>query len=206
MRRRAAWIVLVATGACVNHSDRLQSAAPTGDPCRGHEFDFDQPPPACVRPHAELTAPAAGALSVATVPSPAHVRSGQTGTIVVEMRNVSGAPLTFDLDDSCLAFTAQAENASARSFDSECGGLCGASPTMLRVTLEPGGVVRKHVDFEAVMRSVKGDECTERVLGPLPPGRYTMHVFLPWTDPKPIPGNAEARASRVLEAPLVVDP
>jgi hypothetical protein len=119
---------------------------------------------------------------------------------------VSGAPLPLDVDDSCLTFTGQAENGSARSFDSECGGLCGSSPTMLRVTLEPGGVVRKRVDFEAVMRSVKGDECTERVLGPLPPGRYTLTVFLPWTDPKPIPGNADARDSRVLEAPLVVDP
>lgn len=157
-------------------------------------------------PHAELTTPPVGALAVATVPSPAHVRSGQTGAIVVEMRNVSGAPLTLDVDDSCLAFTAEAENAGARSLDTECGGLCGSAPTMLRVTLDPGGVVRKRVDFEAIMRSVKGDACTERVLGPLPAGQYTLRVFLPWTDPKPIPGNADARASRVLETSLMVDP
>ncbi len=56
------------------------------------------------------------------------------------------------------------------------------------------------------MRSIKGDACTEKVLGPLPPGRYTLRIFLPWTDPKPIPGNADARASRVFEGPLVVDP
>jgi (2Fe-2S) ferredoxin len=134
------------------------------------------------------------------------VKSGTTGAIALEMRNVSGAPLTLDVDDSCLAFTAEAENAAAQSLDSECGGLCGSGPTMLRVTLEPNGVLRRRVDFEAVMHSVKGDACTERVLGPLPPGSYTLRIFLPWTDPAPIAGNADARASRVFEGALVVDP
>lgn len=204
--RLAPWIALVAMTACAEAAGAGSVAAPGADPCRGTDFDFDRPPPACVIPHSDLKTPPAGALSVTTVPSPAHVRSGKTGPLAVEMRNVSGAPLTLDVDDSCLAFTAEAENAAARSFDSECGGLCASAPTMLRVILEPGGVVRKRVDFEAVMRSVKGDACTEHVLGPLPPGRYTLRVFLPWTDPKPIPGNADARESRVLEAPFVVDP
>lgn len=192
--------------ACTHASGASGATAPAHEACRGAEFDFDRPPPACVVPHAELTTPPAGALAVSTVPAPAHVPSGKTGPISLELRNVSGAPLTLDVDDACLTFTAEAENAAAKSMDSECGGLCGSAPTMLRVTLEPNGVLRKRVDFEAVMRSIKGDACTEKVLGPLPPGRYTLRIFLPWTEPKPIPGNPDARASRVFEGPLVVDP
>jgi hypothetical protein len=202
--RRALWTVLATAPACAHAA--TGSAAPQHEACRGTELDFDRPPAACVVPHAELTTPAPGALAVTTVPAPAHVKSGKTGAIALEMRNVSGAPLTLDVDDSCLAFTAEAESAAAKSLDSECGGLCGSAPTMLRVTLEPNGVLRKRVDFDAVMRSVKGDACTERVLGPLPPGRYTLRVFLPWTDPAPIAGNADARASRVFEGTVVVDP
>ncbi len=209
MRTRAGALSIVfaaVTPACTHASGSSGAAAPAHEACRGAEFDFDRAPPACVVPRAELTTPPAGALAVTTVPAPAHVSSGKTGTIALEMRNVSGAPLTLDVDDSCLDFTAEAENAAAKSMDTECGGLCGSAPTMLRVTLEPNGVLRKRVDFEAVMRSIKGDACTEKVLGPLPPGRYTLRIFLPWTDPKPIPGNADARASRVFEGPLVVDP
>jgi hypothetical protein len=75
---------------------------------------------------------------------------------------------------------------------------------MLRVTLEPGGVVHKKVSLTASMRRVAGDDCKEEALGPLPPGRYTMKIVLPWTDPRPIPGNDQARASRVFETPVVV--
>jgi hypothetical protein len=77
---------------------------------------------------------------------------------------------------------------------------------MLHLTLEPNGVLVKRVDFEAVMRSIRGDDCAEKVLGPLPAGSYALRIFLPWSDPKPIPGNADARASRVFEGRLDVDP
>jgi hypothetical protein len=207
MRRgHASCIALALLSSCAHASGTTRPSATVRDGCRGRELDFDRPPAACVVPHAELATPPAGALAVTTVPAPAHVKSGKTGVIVVELRNFTGAPLTFDVDDSCLAFTAEAESGALKSMDSECGGLCGSAPSMLHVTLEPDGVLVKRVDFEAVMRSVRGDDCAEKVLGPLPAGSYALRIFLPWSDPKPIPGNPDARASRVFEGRLVVEP
>ncbi len=199
-------VTLAAMAAC-SHGAAQVAAAPSGAavPCRVSKFDLDAPGAACVVPHRPLESPPPNALAIRTVPSPAHVRSGRKSEIALELRNVSGSPLPLDVDDSCMAFTGEAESSTARSLESECGGLCYSPPTLIHVILEPGGVVTKQVAFEAVMRSIKGDACTERVLGPLPPGRYTLHVFLPWSDPSPIPGNPEARASRVFDGRLVVD-
>ena len=204
--RHASFISLALLSSCAHASGTTRRPASAGEDCRGREFDFDRPPAACIVPHAQLATPPVGALAVTTIPAPAHVKSGKTGAIVVELRNVTGAPLTFDVDDSCLAFTAEAESGAVKSMDSECGGLCGSAPSMLHLTLEPNGVLVKRVDFEAVMRSIRGDDCAEKVLGPLPAGSYALRIFLPWSDPKPIPGNADARASRVFEGRLDVDP
>jgi hypothetical protein len=111
-----------------------------------------------------------------------------------------------ELDDSCLAFESVAESATASSFESECGGLCAPAPQKLHVTLDPGGILQKSIHLVAVQRRVEGDECVEKNLGPLPPGRYTLQVTLPWTDPSPIPGNAQAHASRTFSGPLIVEP
>jgi hypothetical protein len=158
-----------------------------------------------VKSERPVSAPPVGALKLRVV-EPATIRSGAQATFTVEMQNVTRARLTVDFLEGCLNWDTQADDGKHATFDSECGGLCGTEPEMLRVTLEPGGVVRKKVSLSATMRRVAGDDCKEQSLGPLPAGRYTMKVGLPWTDPKPIPGNDRARASRVFETSLVVTP
>jgi hypothetical protein len=66
--------------------------------------------------------------------------------------------------------------------------------------------VLKAVHFEGTQRTITGDDCKEKLLGPLPAGHYTLEVILPWTDPAPIPGNTEARAARTFKGPLIIEP
>lgn len=169
--------------------------------CRGQAFDFEDRDVRCVIPYGDFVAPPAQSLAIRTVPSPVVIRSGEERDLTLELRNVSGAPLVVDLDDSCLAFEAVATNATATSFESECGGLCGTPTQKLRVTLEPNGVIRKNVRFAAVIRKVTGDRCENKVHGPLPPGEYRLEVTLPWSDAERGPRKFEG-ALRVVPQPL----
>jgi len=149
-------------------------------------------------------APSPGALTFRVV-EPATCRSGERATFTVEMQNATSAPVTVDFENGCLNWDTQADDGKHFTLEGEYGGLCGMEQRTLRVTLEPGGVVHKKVSLTATMQRVT-DDGKEQTLGPLPPGRYRMTITLPWTDNKPIPGNDQARASRVLETPLIVTP
>ena len=180
------------------------------DPCRGALFDADNADPRCLH-HGVGTAGAraAGASRVALASTPV-VRSGYDGGFVVEMTNVTSEPLALDLDDSCGTFEGQASSPELNSFESDCFGMCagGPDPHVLRVSLEPGGVVRKKVRFYAVQTRVMLDsheECVDpKTVGALPPGPYDLRVTLPWTDP--IPDDPEVTRPRVLTAQLTVTP
>jgi hypothetical protein len=177
-------------------------------PCRGTSFDADNADPRCLHHGIGAETPPPSALRVSLVSSPV-VQSGRDAGLVLEMQNVTSAPLPLDVDDSCGTFDAQASNASSSSFETDCFGLCGGGPEphVLRVTLEPGGVVRKHVKFYAVQTRVMmddKDECVERTMGGLPQGEYDLRITLPWTDP--IPEDPAVTRPRVVEAKLTVTP
>ena len=180
------------------------------DPCRGAHFDADSPDARCLHHSNGEQLPAPSALRVALEGSPvAQTRSGYDAGLVLEMTNVSSEPLSLDLDDSCGTFEAQASNSTTSSYESDCFGACGGSPEphVLRLTLEPGGVVRKRVKFVAVQTRIVmdvHDDCVERTVGALPPGAYDLRVTLPWTDP--IPSDPAVTRLRVLTAQLTVTP
>jgi hypothetical protein len=180
----------------------------TADPCRGATFDADHADPRCLHHGVGAQTPPASALQV-SLASPAVARSGYDAGLVVEMKNVTNAPIAVDVDDSCGTFEAQASNPKTSSFETDCFGLCGSGPEphVLRVTLEPGGVIRKHVKFYAVQTRVmldKKDECVEKTMGALPAGDYDLRITLPWTDP--IPEDPAVTRPRVVEAKLTVTP
>jgi hypothetical protein len=190
----------------VNGSATLTSAAT--DPCRGPFFDADQADPRCVHHSLGTQAPAPAGLRVALASAPV-ARSGLDAGLVLEMTNASDAPLPLEVDDSCGTFEAQASNPTTSSFESDCFGVCGGSPDphVLRVTLEPGGVVRKRVKFYAVQTRIlldDNEECVEKTVGGLPPGSYDLRVTLPWTDP--IPEDPAVTRPRVLTSLLTVTP
>jgi hypothetical protein len=192
--------------SAVNGTTTLSSAS--ADPCRGSLFDADSADPRCLHRSMGTQAPAPAALRVALASSPV-ARSGYDAGLVLEMTNTSNEALPIEVDDSCGTFEAQASNGTASSFDADCLGMCGGGPEphVLRVTLEPGGVVRKKVKFYAVQTRILMDaheECVAKTVGALPPGAYDLRVTLPWTDP--IPDAPEVTRPRVLTAQLTVTP
>ena len=192
--------------AAVSGTATLTSGA--ADPCRGSIFDADNADPRCLHHSLGTQAPAPASLRVALASAPV-ARSGFDAGLMVEMTNVSDEPLSLEVDDSCGTFEAQASNPTTNSFESDCFGMCGGGPEphLLRVMLEPGGVVRKKVHFYAVQTRIQLDnheECVARTVGALPPGAYDLRVTLPWTDP--IPEDPAITRPRVLTAQLTVTP
>jgi hypothetical protein len=181
------------------------AAVAPADPCRGARFDADRPDPRCLRRGEPRKSPDAQAVALRLLEPNPSVKSGAERTFTLEIANTSSADLPVTLYFGCGAFSAEASNDRATTFESECGGLCGQGD-VLDLTLVPGGVIHKRVRIEAVMRKVDGDACTERELGPLPPGAYTLEVSLPWSDPTPTAEEPDAHSSRTFRTPLVVEP
>src|SRR4051812_17227101 len=102
----------------------LSSGSATPESCKGAQFDADDPDPRCLRHHpADDAAPSPSALKV-TVHADSVAKSGHDAVLVVEMRNVTAAPLTLDVDSAC-AWDATATDGVHNSFESDCGGICG---------------------------------------------------------------------------------
>lgn len=203
--------VLVGCAGFWHHAPVTGTATLTSgiaNPCRGLGFDADNADERCLHHGTGAQTAAPEGLRIAFVGA-AIARSGFDAGLVVEMTNTSNEPMALDVDDSCGTFEAQASNASMNSYESECFGMCGNGPEphVLRVTLEPGGVVRKKVKFYAVQTRIMLDqheECVERTLGGLPPGDYDLRVTLPWLDP--VPDHPEVVRPRVLDGRLTVNP
>jgi hypothetical protein len=190
----------------VNGTTTLSSG--TADPCRGSLFDADGADPRCLHHSDGVQAPVPSALRLAFAGSPV-ARSGYDARLVLEMTNTSNEPLALEMEDACGTFEAQASNPLALSFEADCLGICagGPEPHVLRVTLEPGGIVRKKVKFYAVQTRLQMDDregCVTKTVGALPPGAYDLRVTLPWTDP--VPGDPTVTRPRVLTAQLTVTP
>jgi hypothetical protein len=207
-----AWVGCIGVGSvgCFGlHSQRVASAtlsSGTADPCRGARFDADDADPRCLHHSVGDHFAAPAGLRVALAGA-AVTRSGYDAGLVLEMTNASNEPLPLEVDDSCGTFEAQASNPTTNSYESDCFGVCGGGPEphVLRVTLEPGGVVRKKVKFIAVQTRIvmnEHDECVAKTVGALPPGAYDLRVTLPWTDP--VPDDPGVTRPRVLTAQLTV--
>lgn len=204
--------VLLACGLLVGSCAARQavsSPAPSTEAftCRGGAIDADQPLPGCVVPRLSLEPPAE-ALRIRVRGALPTIRSGGVTSFDLEMQNVSGRMLAFDVGDSLGAFHTEAFNATFATFQTECGGLgiggLGTRATVVRVHLDPDGTVRKRVWLSATMARivVKEEKCVAEQLGALPPGNYTLRVQLPWSDPTP--GAPNSRTMRFFDAPLVV--
>jgi hypothetical protein len=201
-------VTLAACSPTKPATDEASVTSATIDHCRGVWFDADHADPRCLHHGAGERTPAPDALSV-SLAAPAVARSGYDAGLVLELRNVSALPLALDVEDSCGTFEATASNDSNSSFETDCLGMCGRGPEphVLRVTLDPNGVVEKRVRFYAVQTRVVMDEheeCVERTTGALPPGDYALRVTLPWTDA--LAEHPEVSRPRVFEASLHVTP
>ena len=190
----------------VGGTTRLSSGL--ADPCRGSKFDADHADPRCLHHGVGSNTPPASAVRV-SLSQNATARTGYDAGLSVDIVNVSHAPLLLDMDSSCGTFEGQASNATATSFESDCFGFCesGPEPHVLRVTLEPDGVIHKKVKFYAVQTRVvmnDHDACVQRTVGGLPAGVYDLRITLPWTDA--VPEDPGVTRPRVVESRLTVTP
>ena len=86
---------------------------------------------------------------MAHLSTPTNARSGGRAELRLDLQNVTNDPLTFDMAEG-FDFAVEAFNDHWRTFDTECGGL-GMNVPIVRVTLEPGGVLRKKVTLDLSM-------------------------------------------------------
>jgi hypothetical protein len=163
-------VLAMLTNACATPpaSQPPVVVGPVVDPCNAALFDASQLPPACLlhdAPSAEHRPPK----DAVSLHLPAlTVRSGDLATFPIELENVSDHALTFEVERRC-------PDVEVVGHDIRCEqGFCGndEGAQVSRITLQPKGVVRKVV-------SVAATECAPP--RPLPPGSYTVRLWLPWS-------------------------
>jgi len=185
-------------------------------PCNGALLDLAAAKKHCtVRDQCRPSPPATDL--VVTV-APVTVKSGQKAGAEIVLANATGAPLTFDLENTFpLEASIVGSDGKPVNRVGDCGGgivgiLGGKHPPKptVRVTLAPAGRLRAIVVVDAsVLKTVGigGDksagggfggliQCKEERGPPIAPGRYKLSIALPLFDPNPRnPGTALGRTA-----------
>jgi hypothetical protein len=194
-------------------------------PCNGASLDLREAKKHCtVRDHCRPSPPATDL--VITV-APLTVKSGRKADAEIVLANATGAPLTFDLENTFpLEASIVGPDGKPVNRVGDCGGagivgvLGGkhAPKPTVRVTLAPGGRLRATVMVDASVLenvAVDGDtalgrgfgglvRCKEKRGAPVAPGRYQLSIALPLFDLNPKnPGTA---VSRTATTDLTVTP
>lgn len=182
-------------------------------PCRGTDLSLNALREVCKVPGNPKPSPPASRLRAELSPPELSVRSGGQTTLTVVMTNLENGPLEFDMQLGCGAFDSSVyrEGQTERVDQvlngrcSDTGGVC-APGRAVRVTLEPRGVVRMNLDFDA--RIVQWDEnenrCVDSSERAIPPGRYGLRVQLPFVDP--VIEESRSWETRWAEGSVVVLP
>ena len=142
-----------------------------------------------------LDAPA-GALTTRIEPAELHLASGDATQAMVVVVNATSKPLEFDLRLSCVVevmrVTIRDQKGDRADIIQKCGYGSGCGGPAARLTLEPGGDARVAIDVKAVFQ-VEADGCKLGPEQPMKPGRYSVHVEMPF-------GPPEATAPLVVSA------
>jgi hypothetical protein len=172
------------------------SARPTegASVCRGARLDVDAALGRCTVHEAPRPVPP-GALRVGVVPSEIDAETGRGASITVSMINVTTKLLSLDLVIGCEPFEVSTYSADGRtrvdlSEPVECPRElpAGASEEVacrpgdpVRVTLEPGGRLIKHLDIPAFGHRLArfGGACVRQLGSAFGPGHYVARVRLP---------------------------
>jgi hypothetical protein len=145
-------------------------------------------------------------------PAEASVRSGEKTTVTVKVTNLTDAPMELDMQLGCTfeiaTYLEGQEERVDEEYSDKChptGGVC-APGLPVRVTLEPQGVLRADLTYAAhvLLWDLEGKECVSFLARALPPGRYGIRVWLPFSDP--VPGQPQSWESRSVEGSVVVLP
>jgi hypothetical protein len=182
-------------------------------PCNGASIDLADAKKRCtVRDHCRPSPPPTAL--VITV-APVTVKSGRKAEAEIVLANATGAPLTFDLDNTfSLEGSIVGSDGKPVNRAGDCGGggivgvLGGKHPPKptVRVTLAPAGRLRATVIVDASVLTnvaIGGDagsfglvRCKEERGPPIGAGRYKLSISLPLFDLNPKnPGTALGRTA-----------
>lgn len=147
-------------------------AARVADPCRGRSFDLDALPKAC----ASREAYRAPASLVATLAADGPVAPGGEVAVTLTVTNPSKEDAELVVSSSCAFLELQAFKGNVRAdyVNPSCGFGRGCGRATYRLTLEPGGVIVKHLRYRARVQTF-GQDCTSKE-SPLPPGSYVLRL------------------------------
>lgn len=177
MGSRIAWVCVLLSGC----------APPS--PCRGALLELAQ---ACSA--GEGRVPEASELEV-HAPEVIRVTSGGRAGFVVELRNVSGHPLSLSLAPSEVSATIAF---GGRRIDASCAPSSDGDAAIAYLELARGGVLRIPLQITA-WASVAEGACPhgdEVARAPLPPGTYEAALTLPWSWTRTVRLEVEPRDAR----------
>lgn len=152
--------------------------APASDPCRGSSFDLDHLPNGCYGSGQRGVTPAS-ALTARVEPDAPKVRSGHTVGVTVTFTNRTSGDAVLRFQPRCMEFDVGAYSKGKRAdyIDKDCGYGSGCGGPEVRVVVEAGGRLVRHLKFSARVRRVSSkNDCSEVDAGGLRPGRYDLEV------------------------------
>ncbi len=197
------------------------SAPPTegANVCRGSRLDVDAALTRCTVHEAPRPVPP-GALRVGVVPSEIEAEADRGASITISMTNVTTKLLSLDLVIGCEPFEVSTYSADGRtrvdlSEPVECSRElpAGASEEVacrpgdpVRVTLEPGGRLIKHLDIPAFGHRFArfGGACVRKPGRGFAPGHYVTRAKLPLLMDEPsveVPMTVTRERMWLLKAP-----
>ncbi|MGH7297533.1 MAG: hypothetical protein ACRELB_21530, partial [Polyangiaceae bacterium] len=100
--------------------------------------------------------------------------------VSVVFTNEGHEPLPVDVHDGCSTVELGAYDARGVRRDEivkDCGFGTGCGGSLLRLVVEPGGTIVRHLRFTARVVRITGEtNCQDADGGGLPPGRYTLRA------------------------------
>jgi hypothetical protein len=159
----------------------LVPPAPAPNPCRSAAFDLDALPAAACEHHPADAQPSqTSKLVLSVVPDVSRARSGESVPVTVAFTNKGADPMEVVVNAGCTGFELSAYDARGTRRDvvlKGCGIGHGCAGTALRLVIEAGGVLTKHLVFRtSVKTATAATECKSVETGNLPPGKYTLRV------------------------------
>jgi hypothetical protein len=154
---------------------------PPPSPCAGASFDFDELVQKQKCGVSGKPAPPASEVTIHTEPPALQVAPGGHVDFDLVFQNPGTAALDLDLNIGCGRFSLEAYDAAGRRADyvnTTCGFGSGCGTRVIRVTLEPGGTLRKRLGYDASVTKVD-EECRDVPAGPMRRGRYRLRIGTP---------------------------
>lgn len=193
---------LLVADAGVAEPERLPAA------CVGRNLDIDRliASGRCVFNKSPRPSPDPAAIGIEMSPKKLRLRSGETGRVRITIRNLTAAPVPFDVNISCgpggfetMLVTSDDTRADRRNHGFETSS---CTVLIVRVVLGPRGTARLHVPV-AAEKTFVAETGNGGTVFPIEAGTYKLVVNTPFT--APVPGSNDEDIRSLTGQLTVVD-